>query len=70
MRDTDGKGSESESNGLIRCCTCEHFGYFHNDKGHNSPHALGECRDASWDGNRGQWAMFKHPCGRFVKAAQ
>jgi hypothetical protein len=55
-------GSKCESNGGIRCFECEHFRYFQNDKGHNSPSALGECLVKSWDGNRGQWPMLQHPC--------
>lgn len=54
---------------LITCAACSHFSYFDNDAGHNSPHALGKCEVKSWDGNRGQWAMFQHHCKNFVKLA-
>ena len=70
MGNTNGGGSKSESNGVIRCFECVHFRYFQNDKGHNSPSALGECLVKSWDGNRGQWPMLQHPCNRFVKGDQ
>jgi hypothetical protein len=53
--------------GLIRCSGCLHFHYFENEKGHNSPHALGRCQGEPWDGNRGQWAMFRHHCRNFVE---
>jgi len=54
---------------LIQCAVCRHFSYFDNDAGHNSPNALGKCEVKSWDGNRGQWAMFQHHCKNFVKLA-
>jgi hypothetical protein len=50
---------------LVQCAGCSHFGYFPNDLGHNSPHALGRCGAKPWDGNEGQWAMFQHPCRGF-----
>ena len=59
---------KSDPGELIRCATCSHFSHFDNDAGHNSPHALGKCEVKSWDGNRGQWAMFQHRCKNFVKA--
>jgi hypothetical protein len=62
--------SGQEPNGLVRCGECKNFGYFVNEKGHNTPHALGMCRTQSWDGNQGQWAMFRHACKRFVPSAQ
>jgi hypothetical protein len=58
--------SRRESVGLVRCSGCKHFTQFYNEKGHNSPHALGKCKDASWDGNMGQWAMFQHPCKNYM----
>jgi hypothetical protein len=54
--------------GLICCATCRHFSYFDNKAGHNSPHALGRCAVESWDGSRGQWAIFQHHCGNFAEA--
>ena len=54
---------------LICCAMCRHFSYFENKAGHNSPHALGKCAVESWDGSRGQWAMFQHHCKNFEKAA-
>jgi len=54
--------------GVIRCVMCRHFSYFENKAGHNSPHALGRCAVESWDGSRGQWALFQHHCKNFVKA--
>ena len=53
---------------LIQCAMCSHFSYFDNQEGHNSPHALGQCGAKSWDGNKGQWAIFQHHCKHFVKA--
>ncbi|MCD6293376.1 MAG: hypothetical protein J7M20_00290 [Deltaproteobacteria bacterium] len=53
---------------LICCRECRNFHFFENGAKHNSPHALGECRDKSWDGSRGQWAMFQHHCGAFETA--
>jgi len=53
----------------IQCAMCIHFSYFDNGAGHNSPHALGKCDVQSWDGNRGQWAMFRHQCKNIVKGA-
>ena len=60
---------ESGPGQLIRCATCSHFSHFDNDAGHNSPHTLGKCKVKSWDGNRGQWAMFQHNCKNFMKLA-
>ena len=60
---------KSDPGGLIQCALCRHFSYFDNNDGHNSPHALGKCGVKSWDGNRGQWAMFQHRCKKFVKLA-
>ncbi len=54
--------------GLIACSMCRHFSPFENNAGHNSPHALGECKQQPWDGNQGQWAMFQHHCTYFEKA--
>ena len=54
---------------LISCCKCRHFSSFENSAGHNSPHALGECKQQPWDGNRGQWAMFRHHCSYFEEAS-
>jgi hypothetical protein len=51
----------------IRCVDCRWFRYFPNEKGHNSPHALGKCEGEPWDGNRGQWAMFAHHCRNFAE---
>jgi len=56
------KTSTPESKGLVRCMTCIHFSCFFNEKGHDSPHALGKCAGESWDGNKGQWGMFQHSC--------
>lgn len=53
---------------LICCRMCRHFSPFENSAGHNSPHALGECKQQPWDGNRGQWGMFQHHCSYFEKA--
>jgi hypothetical protein len=55
--------------GLVHCVRCAHFSYFPTEKGHNSPHALGKCGEDSWDGNKGQWAYFFHPCTRFEERA-
>jgi len=57
----------SENHG-IRCAMCRHFSYFESKAGHNSPHALGRCAGESWDGTRGQWALFQHHCRNFVEA--
>jgi len=54
---------------LICCAVCQHFSYFDNKAGDNSRHALGRCAVESWDGSRGQWAMFQHHCANFVNAA-
>lgn len=62
MSETSGKGN---GNGLIQCADCAHFSYFQNAKGHNSPHALGQCNGEAWDGNKGQWAKFSHSCKHF-----
>lgn len=53
---------------LICCRQCTHFTPFENTAGHNSPHALGQCRGEPWDGSRGQWAMFQHHCNAFETA--
>jgi len=66
MSERDGKDERGGSNVIVRCAECTHFRYFQNEKGHNSPHALGKCRVESWDGNRGQWPMFQHPCKNFL----
>jgi len=55
----------SEASHLVQCAMCLHFGYFQNALGHNSPHALGKCGAKPWDGQKGQWPMFLHPCKRF-----
>ena len=60
-------GIKAGSKGLVRCVTCRHFSYYENDKGHNSPQALGRCGGEPWDGNSGQWAMLQHPCKRFTE---
>ena len=60
---------KSDQGDLIHCAVCSHFSYFDNDDGHNSPNALGKCEVKSWDGNKGQWAMFQHHCKNFVKLA-
>jgi hypothetical protein len=57
----------AESHRMVRCSACKQFSYYANEQGHNSPHAMGKCGGTSWDGNRGQWAMFQHPCERFLK---
>lgn len=62
------KKVKSDPGELIHCATCSHFSYFDNNDGHNSPNALGKCNVKSWDGNKGQWAMFQHHCKNFVKA--
>ena len=49
----------------IQCMQCAHFRHFHNDRGHNSPHALGKCLSQPWDGRTGQWPMFSHTCKNF-----
>jgi hypothetical protein len=59
-------GSGGERGSSVVCVECCHFQYFSNAKKHNSPHALGECPGEPWDGNRGQWAMLRHPCRNFV----
>jgi len=66
MNDVRDVEQGSEIQGLIRCAMCTHFEFFPNEKGHNSPNALGKCHTKSWDGNSGQWAMFQHPCKNFV----
>jgi len=58
--------SDQERTSSAQCVECKHFQYFVNPKGHNSPHALGECLSEPWDGNNGQWAMLQHPCKNFV----
>ncbi len=57
-----------ETNDLVCCARCGRFEFFPNDKDHNTPHALGKCvGPESWDGNRGQWPKFFHPCKGFVE---
>ena len=68
MSNKSDKKGKSDPGELIHCATCSHFSYLDNDAGHNSPNALGKCGVKSWDGNSGQWAMFKHHCKNFVKA--
>ncbi len=53
------------SSDMVQCGNCRHFKYFENKFGHNSPNALGRCMEQSWDGSRGQWAMFRHRCKYF-----
>ncbi|MDY6881347.1 MAG: hypothetical protein SV686_13985 [Thermodesulfobacteriota bacterium] len=60
------KASTSEFMDMVRCVTCRQFSYFSNEKSHNSPHALGKCSGAPWDGNKGQWPMFEHSCRDYV----
>lgn len=63
--DTRSKGEQIPET-VICCSGCRHFRLFQNSAGHNSPHALGECRGGEpWDGSRGQWAMFQHHCNGF-----
>jgi len=69
MNNKSDKKVKSDPGDLIHCAVCSHFSYFDNNDGHNSPNALGKCEVKSWDGNRGQWAMFKHHCKNFVKAS-
>ncbi|HIJ19999.1 MAG TPA: hypothetical protein HPP58_03025 [Deltaproteobacteria bacterium] len=54
------------SSDMVQCGKCLHFRYFENRFGHYSPNALGRCAGKSWDGNRGQWAMFRHRCKYFA----
>ena len=69
--DEKGNGkAKVEPNAAGSCGECTHFRYFGNEKGHNSPQALGKCRAESWDGNKGQWPMFKHLCKNFLRAEQ
>jgi hypothetical protein len=67
VKETSEKGPVQESEGLTQCAMCSHFKFYHNEKGHTSPHALGRCRAESWDGNMGQWPMFQHPCKNFTQ---
>ncbi|MBW1779621.1 MAG: hypothetical protein JRL30_02670 [Deltaproteobacteria bacterium] len=69
MNHKSNQKAKVDSSDLIQCAMCRHFSYFDNDDGHNSPSALGRCAADSWDGNRGQWAMFQHHCKQFVKTA-
>ena len=69
MNNRSDKKVKSDPGDLIHCATCKHFSYFDNNDGHNSPNALGKCEVKSWDGNRGQWAMFQHHCKNFMKLA-
>ena len=69
MNNSGDQKAKSVPDDLIYCARCHHFRYFNNNDGHNSPNALGKCEAESWDGNRGQWAMFQHHCKNFVKAA-
>jgi len=68
MKNSNDPNIESVPDGLICCAMCGHFSYFDNRAEHNSPQALGRCGVESWDGSRGQWAMFQHHCRNFVKA--
>jgi hypothetical protein len=61
---------QKEQSVKVRCARCLHFSYFDNEEGHNSPHALGSCKETPWDGNRGQWAMLEHPCRNFSSKAE
>jgi len=65
---TEMKGEGPENNGLVVCALCRHFSYFKNVKNHNTPHALGRCLAKSWDGEKGQWAMFQHHCRNFAES--
>ena len=58
-------GSKESKESVVRCGDCRHFSFFFNEKGHNSPQALGKCLATPWDGNRGQWPMLLHPCPHF-----
>jgi len=69
MKNSSDPNLGSVPEGLICCAICRHFSYFDNKAGHNSPHALGRCAVESWDGSRGQWAMFQHHCRSFAEAA-
>jgi hypothetical protein len=69
MKNSSDFKAGSVSDEPICCAVCRHFSYFDNKAGHNSPHALGKCAMESWDGNRGQWAMFQHHCRNFEEAA-
>lgn len=69
MNNRSDKKVKSDPGELIQCAKCSHFSYFDNDAGDNSPHALGRCKVKSWDGNKGQWAMFRHHCKNFEKLA-
>jgi len=67
MPSMDTKGDIKKQESLICCADCKYFKRLHNKKGHNSPHALGRCmNNVSWDGNRGQWPMFRHSCRWFL----
>ena len=52
---------------LVQCVNCSSFSFFENEKGHNSPQAIGKCQQISWNGNRGQWPMIYHPCKYYKK---
>ena len=67
MADKTASATEHNPETLISCNQCMHFKFFENNAEHNSPHALGECSGESWDGSRGQWAMFLHHCNAFEK---
>ncbi len=56
---------EQNSGEHVRCGNCRHFSQFPNLKGHNTPQSLGKCLADSWDGNKGQWPMLRHPCKAF-----
>ena len=69
MSDNGEAKARPASDGPICCVSCRHFSYFDNKAGHNSSHALGQCAVESWDGNRGQWALFQHHCKNFAESA-
>jgi hypothetical protein len=61
----DKEKTPNKEKSQVRCGDCSYFSFFPNDKGHNSPHALGWCNGIPWDGNKGQWAMLEHQCKGF-----
>jgi hypothetical protein len=68
MTDKEGDKSERKAGAPVECSECRHFRFFENEKDHNTPQSLGRCLGDPWDGNIGQWPMFKHPCPSFSKA--
>ncbi|RLB42108.1 MAG: hypothetical protein DRH12_06510 [Deltaproteobacteria bacterium] len=70
MKSIGNLGASDDQKGTVKCAECQHFSFFYNEKGHNSPQALGKCLAKSWDGNRGQWPLLIHPCESFLKKSK